>query len=370
MGMNTLDNNKKRICMIVQQPDVQGGIAAVTSGYYGSVLEQDYDIRYVESYCNGSKLKKLTKALKGYAEFSKVLREFKPELVHMHTSFGASFYRMQPFLFMAKKRGIPVVDHLHGADFKSFYTEASDKKKAKIKKIYGKFDRIIVLSEEWKTTMSEVVSVDKMTVIENYAKPLKEDEVEPLVDKRFADKKVLFLGELGQRKGGYDFADIVKEAQSKDPDIKFIFCGSGSEADEKAIKEAVCGASKSNREKISFPGWVRGADKDKFLREAALFMLPSYQEGLPMSILDAMGYGLPIVSTEVGGIPQLVDEGVSGKLSKAGDTKAIGSAIADLLKDRNKYEAASKASLSIARERFGFDAHVKRLERVYEEILK
>lgn len=370
MGMDTVDNNKKRICMIVQQPDVQGGIAAVTSGYYGSTLEQDYNIRYVESYCDGSKFKKLIKALKGYAEFSKVLREFKPELIHMHTSFGASFYRMQPFLFMAQKRGIPVVDHLHGADFKSFYTEASDKKKATIKKIYGRFDKIIVLSKEWKTTMSEVVSVDKLTVIENYSKPLKEKEVETLVDKRFADKKVLFLGELGRRKGGYDFADIVKEAQSKDPDIKFVFCGSGSEADESAIKEAVYKASGSNREKISFPGWVRGTDKDKVLREAALFMLPSYQEGLPMSILDAMAYGLPVVSTEVGGIPQLVDDGASGRLLAAGDAKAIGPAISDLLKDRSKYEAASKASLAIATQRFGFDDHVEKLERVYEEILK
>ena len=95
-----MENNgsqaKPRVVMVVQQRDVKGGIASVTNGYYGSSLEDEFDIKYVESYCDGSKLDKLIKALKGYREFSKVLRTFKPDVAHLHTSFGPAFTGSSP----------------------------------------------------------------------------------------------------------------------------------------------------------------------------------------------------------------------------------------------------------------------------------
>ena len=73
------------ICMIVPDPMVHGGIAAVTSGYYGSRLERDCRITYVQSYCDGSKTDKLKKALKAYGQFREILRKDPPELVHIHS---------------------------------------------------------------------------------------------------------------------------------------------------------------------------------------------------------------------------------------------------------------------------------------------
>ena len=93
------DVQKHKICMIVQQRDVKGGIAAVTEGYYGSKLCSDYDITFIESYCDGSKFAKLKKFMKAYREFKKLLQSYeRPELVHMHTSFGPSFYRSALFI--------------------------------------------------------------------------------------------------------------------------------------------------------------------------------------------------------------------------------------------------------------------------------
>lgn len=84
---------KTKVCMIVQNKMVKGGIAAVVSGYYGSKLEQDYDMIYVESYKDGGKLTKLFKGICGYFHFAKVLLVDSPDIVHMHSSFGPSFYR-------------------------------------------------------------------------------------------------------------------------------------------------------------------------------------------------------------------------------------------------------------------------------------
>lgn len=360
-------NVRRRICMIVQQKDVRGGIAAVTSGYYGSALESTYDIRYVESYCNGSKFQKLIKAIKGIIEFRKVLREFKPELVHMHTSFGPSFYRMQPFLYLAKKQGIPVIDHLHGADFKTFYIDASNKKKKLIKKVYNDFSKIIVLSKEWEDTMSEVVPREKLTVIENYCMPQDIKTIECLIGDRFRDKQILFLGEIGKRKGGYDFAAIVKKTLAEVPDAVFMFCGSGAKADVDDIVYDVY--SVAGKEHAVFPGWLRGEAKEKVLRESAVYMLPSYDEGLPMSILDAMSYGLPVVSTNVGGIPKVVRAGVNGFLSEPGDTDSISTGLAKLLSDKDMYIRAARKSYEIADKEYNFEVHLEKLKKTYDEFL-
>ena len=106
--------------MVVQDPLVKGGIAAVVNGYRNSQLEKDYKIIYVESYKDGGKLTKLLKAISGYIKFTKVLLIDKPNLVHIHSSFGPSFYRKIPFVYMASWAKVPIVNHIHGADFEEF----------------------------------------------------------------------------------------------------------------------------------------------------------------------------------------------------------------------------------------------------------
>ena len=127
----------KRVCMVVPNRMVKGGIAAVVNGYRGSQLEKDYEITYVESYKDGSKFDKLLKGICGYFHFAYVLMFHKPDLVHIHSSFGPSFYRKMPFIYMASWRKIPIVNHIHGADFDEFYVNAPEEKKDKIKKVYS-----------------------------------------------------------------------------------------------------------------------------------------------------------------------------------------------------------------------------------------
>lgn len=126
----------KRVCMVVPNRMVKGGIAAVVNGYRGSQLEKDYEITYVESYKDGSKFDKLLKGICGYFHFAYVLMFHKPDLVHIHSSFGPSFYRKMPFIYMASWHKIPIVNHIHGANFDEFYVNAPEEKKNKIKKVW------------------------------------------------------------------------------------------------------------------------------------------------------------------------------------------------------------------------------------------
>ena len=349
---------KTKVCMIVQNKMVQGGIAAVVSGYYGSKLEQDYDMIYVESYKDGGKLTKLFKGICGYFHFAKVLLVDRPDIVHMHSSFGPSFYRSLPFIYMSSWAKKPMIDHIHGSEFDKLYTNASERKKKLVRKAWGKCNRFIVLSESWKERFSEVIPNEKMTVIENYS------IVKDGIDRSLCHNQVLFLGAINQMKGCYDMVDVTKRVAEVVPDVKMVVAGAGEieQVTSKATAEGVAGH-------FVFPGWVRGEQKEKLLKESDIFFLPSYTEGMPMSVLDAMGYGLPIVSTNVGGIPRIVHEGENGFLREPGDMTGFTETIIQILTDDSMRQNMGEQSLKIVKERYSLEKHIEEIEKVYEGVI-
>lgn len=355
-------NNKKKICMIVQNPMVKGGIAAVVNGYRNSSLEKDYDIIYVESYKDGTKISKLLKALSGYVHFCKVLLMDKPDIIHVHSSFGPSFYRKAPFIYLSKLAKKPIINHCHGADFDNFYSTASKRKKKLIKRVYNQCSTIIALSEEWKQKLSVVASKEKIAVIENYSIIHNQHLNERL--KRKSNNQILFLGEIGYRKGSYDIPGIVEKLVKLIPDFKFVIAGDGQVKEiQKLLKE------KNIDKYVTFPGWVRGKEKDSMLRESDVFILPSYNEGMPMAILDAMGYGLPIISTEVGGIPKIVIDNVNGYLCKPGDVQSFTEGIYQILHNDSQRRKMSQGSVKIVEENYSLDLHLSKLKAIYEGYL-
>lgn len=347
----------KKVCMIVQDPKVKGGIAAVISGYRGSKLERDYSVYYVESYQDGSKWEKLIKAIKGYFHFVKVLLVDKPDLVHIHSSFGPSFYRKMPYIYMAKWWKLPVINHIHGSEFDKLYTNAGIKKQRLVEKVWGKCDRFIVLSEAWKDKFSCVISKEKMTVVENYSR------LQPAMDKSVCNNQILFLGAINPMKGCLDMVDVIYELKKTYPEIKMVIAGDGEMESVKAKAK-----EKNVLENLLFPGWVRDKEKDELLKSSDIFFLPSYTEGMPMSILDAMGYGLPIISTNVGGIPKLVQEGQNGRLYTPGDALGMAAGIRELLENTEQRVDYGKKSREIVEERYSMERHLEKIEQVYESV--
>lgn len=357
---------KNKICMVVQDKMVKGGIAAVISGYYGSKLEEEYDIVYVESYRDGGKVSKFLKGIQGYICFLKVLLVDRPKLVHVHSSFGTSFYRKIPFIYMASMFKIPIINHIHGADFDTFYVRANDRKKKLIQQVYSKCTRFIALSDEWKDRLSKIIPEEKITVIHNYS-VLKKDAVTERVLRKCANK-VLFLGEIGRRKGGYDIPEIVKKVAKQIPEVMFILAGVGSKEDETAIRKMI--EDLGIADNVMFPGWVRNQKKEQYLKDADIFFLPSYNEGMPMSILDAMGYGMPIVSTYVGGIPKLVFHGENGYLFTPGDTDGMADGIVSILEDEKKRIQMAEKSAAVIEQGYSLEQHIMQLIKIYSEEMR
>mgnify|MGYP000209940906 FL=1 len=164
-----------------------------------------------------------------------------------------------------------------------------------------------------------------------------------------------------KRKGCYDIPKIVEQVTKEIPTIKFILAGSGDIEQIKSI------TPKYLRNKIIYPGWVRNEAKDKLLREADIFFLPSYNEGMPMSILDAMGYGLPIVSTTVGGITKIVHNGENGFVCEPGDIKGLSNSIIKLLNDDKLLKSSGGKSVAIINNGYSLDIHIKKIKTIYGE---
>lgn len=351
----------KKVCMVVPSFSAKGGIASVVSGYRGSALEKAYDIRYIETYSDVSKAKKLWKAVTSYFKFIHLLIFWKPDMVHIHSSFGASFYRKLPFIWLSSWFHIPIVNHIHGADFESFWPNNNRKRQLRIQKAYLRCEKVIALSDEWKLNLSKILPPEKIVIVENYSLIHNDND-----NKEICSSNVLFLGFLCKRKGCFDIPAVIDMVSKKIPSVKFILAGSGANEDVNKLKELI---KKYNvEEKVVFPGWIRGEEKDMQLSSAALFFLPSYNEGMPMAILDAMGFGKPIVSTTVGGISKIVQNDINGYLFQPGDIDGFSQAITLLLSDKKRRLEMGRKSLEIVMNRYSLEEHIKKIGKIYEMV--
>lgn len=351
--------SKMKICMIVQDVGTKGGISAVVNSYYGSNLEKDYDIVYISSYKDGTKITKVIKAVTAYLKFLKVMMTGHIDLVHIHSSFGPSFYRKIPFIYISRMMNKIIIDHVHGAEFDKFYTNASERKKRLVKKVWSKCDRILVLSSEWLHQYSSVVDLDKLRVVENYSVIQKQRNNHP------CNNRVLFLGFVNDIKGCFDMPKVMSYISKENISLKLVIAGTGEVEKLKSMAE-----ENGVSDYFEFVGWVRDAEKDKLLKESDILFLPSYAEGMPMAILDAMGYGLPIISTTVGGIPSIVCNGESGFLFSPGDCEGFAKAIIKLIKDDELRRSFGMKSYEIAKDKYTLEGHLKKIEAVYQEFVK
>ena len=143
---------------------------------------------------------------------------------------------------------------------------------------------------------------------------------------------MIFLGRIGKRKGIFDLLKAITNQKSDFRNkLKLIVGGDG---DIKLLEETI--EQNQIGDMVNFVGWVRGDKKEELLNNSDILILPSYNEGLPISILEGMSFSMPIISTDVGGIPQVVVNNENGKVVKPGDIKGIEEAIMYYLEDLEK----------------------------------
>lgn len=352
--------NTRRVCMLGTSPESKGGVGAVVKGYVDSVRPEGYTFNHVVTHVDRGPAGKIAVAGKAYLKCLASLNRSNYDLVHLHTSFGASFTRSVPFIKMAHKRGIPIVNLVHTDKWKTFYVDAPQSKKDTIARIYGLCDKILVLSEEWRDCFSAVVAPERLEVLENFT-PTYEENFWPNWDAR----TVVFVSRIEGYKGCDVLPDICELVLKKIPSARFLICGDGSMKDEFAYEIGRRGID----QQVELVGWVDGPRKIQMLKRGSMFLLPSYGEGMPMCVLEAMGLGLPVVATEVGGLPQLVTSGQNGFLCVPGDASGIANAITDVLGSPEKLAAMGVVSKERAYWH-SFGPYSEKLKAIYDDALR
>lgn len=346
-----------KVLMIGAGREVRGGVSSVVNSLYATGLDRKCELVYLPTMLDGSKLKKLWVAAVARGKFEFLVK--KTDILHVHMSSDNSFYRKAMFIRRAKKAGKKIVIHMHGSTFDVFYRERCDKKqKSMVREIFAMADAVIALSENWKAFLGEeICDPSKITVIYN-AVPLPEP-----YEKEYTAQNILFLGILGKRKGTYDLIETLPEVFDAFPGAHVYMGGDGEreQAEEKCQKLGISS-------KVSFLGWVRGEEKRRLLQEATIYVLPTYHEGMPMSILEAMSYGIAVVSTYVGGIPKLIEDHKEGLLITPGDKAQLKNCLIHLLSSpemRMQYGMAAKEKLE---RKFNADAQVEQVISLYRRI--
>ena len=175
--------------------------------------------------------------------------------------------------------------------------------------------------------------------------------------------EVLFLGRLVEAKGVYDL--ISAAACLEKGKFKFVLAGDGENSQiETLIRQ------KNLNDTIETPGWIDGTRKDTYLKRAHMYVLPSYFEGLPMSVLEAMGYYLPIIATPVGGIPQAVVHGANGYLVPCGEPDELAEKITRVIADDTEWRLYALKSREILEEKFSIDFVKNRLSKLYSDLVE
>ncbi|MEM5011283.1 glycosyltransferase family 4 protein [Niallia taxi] len=357
--------SKIKVLMMGSHNSVKGGITSVITQMLNHNWDKEsVEMKFLPTYVEGGAFKRIFYFLKSYIKFLTLILTYKPDLLHIHMSHNASFYRKYIIHKTCKIFGIKDVVHLHSSEFKGFYSKGSKRRKQRIRSLLKECDRVFVLGDKWNETIVQMESQAKTVVLNNTV-------ALPKVTTNMESKtlSILFLGVLVERKGVMDLlkaADkLNKEGILGNYHVKFKIGGTGSE--EEKLKQYV--NSNELSDFVDFLGWVSGEGKNKFLSDSQIFVLPSYNEGLPISILEAISWGIPVVSTEVGSVNEAVINDYNGHIVRPGEVNSLTEALKRVIVDENLRLKYSENSRILAEEKFDDKYYYQAITNAYKKIL-
>lgn len=348
--------NKERFRVLMIGPDrsVHGGISGVVNNYYDAGLDRMIDLCYVGTMVEGSKFKKLMQAIGAYFRF--LLKLPKYDIVHVNMASDSSYYRKSVFIRTAKACRKKIVIHQHGGNFPEFYgKELTEKGRQGVRKVLLMGDAFLVLGTAWKDFFGNIIGRDRITVLPDAIRIPKRE------DKQYGAHKILYLGRLCKTKGIGELLAIMPKLREQYPDVHLYLAGIWEERELQA-------QALSLKECVTDLGWIGGEEKQRYLRECDIFVMPSYFEGQSVSILEAMANSCGIVASNTGGIPDMIIEGETGIFAVPKDTVTLAEGLMKLLADPELCRVLGETARRKAETEFSIDNNMRQLLAIYGAI--
>jgi glycosyltransferase involved in cell wall biosynthesis len=360
---------KTKVLMV--GPASLGGISSLIRTIL-PVLEKRIDLRFFPTVqkrppneAGKLSIGNITLAFMQYVRFMSSMLSFRPGIIHLHTSQGSGWLKDSFFILISKFFGVHVVVHLHAFDFDKFYAQTPRLMKAYTRWVLHRVDAIICVSDSWKNLIAQIAPVNH---IYKYINCININDINDHNEKIATTKvNALFLGAVGNRKGVPELLDALGSLKSQELPLHLWIAGTEEKDGDLALA-----AEKINKhhleEKCELIGDVREERKSQLLASADIFVLPSHNEGLPIALLECMASGMAVISTSVGGIPEIIVDGYNGFLVEPGNVDALAEKLAILAKDRELMRKMGRLNREIAENDLNVENYVTKLVQLYQDI--
>lgn len=318
----------KKLRVLVIGPSTEGakgGMATVINGMReDAALNSKADLTFYSSYIEAPFFKKACYCLWRLLKYIFLLPKY--DVIHIHSTAFASAFRKALYVYLAKIAGKKVIIHLHTAQYVDYYLNLKPWKQRFLRRSLELSDLVLCLSDVLKRSCEASIGLTNCVVLNNSIDTDKYGRIHEENEK--CPHQLLFLGKVVPEKGVYDLVEVLHRLKEEGRPVRCIIAGSGQTEKLGALVE-----SYGIQELVQLPGWVDGDRKMELLKNCTALILPSYREGLPMSILEAMAAGKAIISTAIAAIPEVVEEGVNGWLFQPGDQEALYQILRDFLEN-------------------------------------
>lgn len=321
------------------------------------ILNKRFQIDVFASYIDGRLPVRILYSVYAYLKFLTLYKKY--DLFHIHTASYGSTFRKYCYLKVIKRAGKKAVVHIHGAKYLVFYEHLGSFGKKIVLRYLKGADMVLALSESWKKKFDSVFHLENCRVLENGIDQEKFSEAADTQEEETPAFAV--LGRLGKRKGTYDLLEALETAVKQAPGLRCYLAGDGETDKAKEIIK-----NKGLEKNAAVLGWIGPEETIRLLKRVSVVVLPSYNEGLPMSVLEGMAAGKAVISTRVGAIPEVIGE-ENGILIEPGDQQALAAALVWCCGNREEIRKMSANNIEKIQTQFSLERMHGKLAEYYEE---
>ena len=334
----------KRVIFALEMPHGSsyiGGIANIINQYMSnqSLFENnDFEIEvFDETIVNAScdflprKILNIINAFRQRLYLSKYVKKNRDAIIHIHTSIGWTLLK-DLFIIskIRKKTKQKIVVSIHFAELNKILSPSRLIRTYELSVLKKCVDEIVFLSHETqKEFINAGIEKSKTSVLYTFHN-FDNDIIKSNMSSSEGSLKLLFVGSIDKRKGILDLLDVMKEVSEEK--VTLDICG---QVNDESIRHEYESKVNELTNRVIEHGYVKGKEKKEIFEKCDILVLPSYGEGMPIVIMEAMATGNAIISTRVGSIPEIV-QSENGFLIKPGDKIALKESILALLMDKEK----------------------------------
>jgi glycosyltransferase involved in cell wall biosynthesis len=353
--------------MLVPSVTAKGGIS-----YYFSTLKDNFSL-HVDYFIRGArywpyrsnKIYETVRAVKDLLKYFLLIKKSAYSIVQTNTSLGSlSIIRDGMFILLARLYRLKVIVFFRGWN-KKIEEKIEKKYLVFFKWFFFNCDCAIVLSSQFKNKLREwgyknPIYLETTVVDQNLTRKINEKIIANKY-KNVSDKiNLLFLARVEIAKGIYETVESYVILKKRHPKLALTIAGDGFELEK--VKKIV---DKKAIADVQFLGFVTGRNKIEAFENAHIYVFPSYTEGMPNSVLEAMAFGLPVITRSVGGIIDFFTDGKNGFITDSKDPKIFADMIEKLLLDKNLLYGVALENFQQAHRRFLTKSVICRLEKIY-----